>query len=204
MKIIKIADFPRKKLYEQYIDAIQPICYATVNVDISQIVKYDKINPVMMYCIQNAAQKEKHFHYDFYNENELVYYDNVCTNLVVVGNDGELHYASIPYNERYDDFENDYIKITKYCRENNADYTLDNCAKIETSTTTSVVFESVQSGYGSKLLRPFLAWGKYEKKLFKSCVKITIRFHHALLDGGIISRFFVYLQEELKKFKINS
>ena len=45
-------------------------------------------------------------------------------------------------------------------------------------------------------------WGKYVKKFMHTELKITLRFHHALIDGEHAGMFFNELQNQIKKLKL--
>ena len=49
---------------------------------------------------------------------------------------------------------------------------------------------------------PFLAWGKYRHKLFKTTLPISFQFHHAQMDGFEAARFLNELQKVIDNLKI--
>ena len=46
---------------------------------------------------------------------------------------------------------------------------------------------------------PFLIWGKYQKGLFRTTLKLSFQFHHTQMDGAHAGRFLHLLQETIRK-----
>lgn len=58
------------------------------------------------------------------------------------------------------------------------------------------------SVYSELFTNPFLAWGKYRSKLFKTTLSISFQFHHAQMDGFEAARFLNGLQETINGLTI--
>lgn len=46
---------------------------------------------------------------------------------------------------------------------------------------------------------PFLIWGKYQKGLFRTTLKLSFQFHHTQMDGAHAGRFLARLQETINR-----
>ena len=78
----------------------------------------------------------------------------------------------------------------------------DDGALISTSAVVNYPFESFSLELSETFWDNFLLWGKYYSKGFKKYLNITLRFHHALIDGRTAGEFFNSLQKEIDNFKI--
>lgn len=80
MKIVKVEDFVNKKEYKKFFKAALPVCSLTSSIDVTKLYRqknHHKFNCMMCFCVQNAGQKHNLCHFDFKDENNLIYYDNV-------------------------------------------------------------------------------------------------------------------------------
>ena len=49
---------------------------------------------------------------------------------------------------------------------------------------------------------PFIIWGRYRKKLFKTILPLSFQFHHTQMDGLEAAGFLEDLQREINTLKI--
>ena len=56
--------------------------------------------------------------------------------------------------------------------------------------------------YSELFTNPFLAWGKYRRKFFKTTLPISFQFHHAQMDGFEAARFLNELQKVMDRLKV--
>lgn len=49
---------------------------------------------------------------------------------------------------------------------------------------------------------PFMIWGRYKRKIFKSTLTISFQFHHTQMDGAHAGRFLENLQKEIYNLKV--
>ena len=63
-------------------------------------------------------------------------------------------------------------------------------------------FDITRVSYSELFTNPFLAWGKYRCKLFKTMLPISFQFHHAQMDGSEAARFLNGLQETVNGLTI--
>ena len=51
--------------------------------------------------------------------------------------------------------------------------------------------------YSGIFNNPFLIWGRYRKKWFKTFLKVSFQFHHTQMDGAHAAHFLDLLQREI-------
>ncbi|GAB1359244.1 hypothetical protein MASR1M31_10250 [Porphyromonadaceae bacterium] len=56
--------------------------------------------------------------------------------------------------------------------------------------------------YNGIFNNPFIVWGKYKKRLFKTTLTISFQFHHTQMDGAHACRFLDGLQQEIDHLKV--
>ena len=204
---VDLKEYEYAEMYERFIKEPAPSVSVTGNFDITNVYKQKQkghsLNALLCYCVLQAAQKVDEFHYSI-KEDGLYYYDYVKTNAVVNGKNGQLYYADYKYFDNFKDFEEEYKKITKYCEENCTHFSEDTGALVSTSAIPGFPFTSFSLGISITFWDHFIMWGKYEKKGFKKKLNISLRFHHATIDGQRAAKFFNELQNEFKKIKVKN
>lgn len=202
---VNLKKFERVEQYNRFIKEKTPSVCVTGCFDVTNLYKIKKrghsFNCLMCYCIQQAGQNVKEFHYAI-KEDGLYYYKNVKTNAVIDGIDGQLYYGDYKYNEKFDDFEKEYQRVNEYCSKNCMHLQEDTGALLSTSAVIGYPFTSITLGLSDTFWDNFLMWGKYEKKLFKVKLNVTLRFHHATIDGQRAAIFFNELQKQINNLKI--
>ena len=204
MKIINIDDFKYGKRVRRFKDAPNPFYNATTIVDITPLVhlrKKHKLNAMLCYCIQNAGQMIEQCHYDFRDENTIVYYEKVYVNWVIDNKAGLHSYVGIPHQEKFCDFEKLYNFYNEKYAENCEHYFVDGQSLLATTAIINRKFESFDCGYTSDFLRSMLIWGKFYRKRVKYYLNMTFRFNHAFFDGKSSGEFFNQLQNQIYSFK---
>ena len=115
------SEFKYATMYDRFISEKTPSLCATGKFDVTNIYKIykkgHKFNALMCYCIMQAAQKVEVFHYSI-KDDGLYYYENVKSNAVINGVDGQLYYVDYKYHDNFKDFEEEYIKANEYCSKN--------------------------------------------------------------------------------------
>ena len=206
-EIVDVEKSSRKKAYDKFINAKNPMMTMTSKVDITRLYKLSKkgfkLNCLLMYAIIKAAEKNENFYYELKGK-QLVKFDKLSSNVVIYGDDGELYYVTIPDCQNYLLFEKTYVELVEKCKKECSHYYLSDAALLGTSAVVNSTFESIVCGYTEDFLSHFLTWGKYEKRLTKVNLNISFRFHHALLDGRDVGEFFANLNKIVADFKIDS
>lgn len=203
---IVLDNYKRKEMFLRFLNEPHNSVCVSGEFDITKIFKYSKkghkLNCIMLYCIQQAANKIEDFHYKIKNK-ELHYSEKVLTCSVAKGKDDSLYYITYPHQNNYSNFEKQYIELNNYAYNNCEHYWLKEEAKISTSAMVGFPFLSISSDVQSDYSNHYMLWGNYRKKFFKVKLNISFKFHHALLDGEMAVMFFNKLQEEFYNFNCN-
>ena len=141
------------------------------------------------------------YHYQILSDG-LYRYQNVKVNAVVMGSDNQLYFGDFKYANNFKDFNKEYKRVLEYCYKNNCHFIEDTGSLMATSAVINYPFESFSYGMSPTFGDNFLMWGKYKKKFLKKELNITLRFHHALIDGQHAGMFFNELQKQISNLKI--
>ena len=202
---VDLKQFAGEPMYSRFIQEKSPSVCVTGCFDITNIMKLKKeghsLNALICYCIQQAGQKIEEFHYSIQKDG-LYYYDYIKTNSVVKAKDGQLYYPDYKYNADFIKFEQEYNRANNYCINNCTSLIEDTGAMLGTSAVINYPFTSFSIDISSDFWDNFLMWGKYERKYFKHYLNITLRFHHATIDGEHAGLFFKELQHQFNTIKI--
>ena len=72
---------------------------------------------------------------------------------------------------------------------------------IGTSAITNVDIDGAVGMNSGIYNNPFMIWGRYKKKLFKTSLSISFQFHHTQMDGAHAGAFLERLQCEIYKLR---
>lgn len=203
---VDISQYKHSEMYQRFIKEKTPGVCVTGKFDVTNIRRINKrkkhkFNALLCFAVMQAAQKCDDFHYQI-NPDGLYYYQNVKVNSVVRGDDGGLYNAEYKYTDNFYEFEKNYLAIREYCKTQCKHYSEDTGALISTSAMIGFPFESAAVNLSDIFIANFLVWSSYKKSFFKTYLNITLRFHHATIEGQAAALFFKTLQEEIKNLKI--
>ena len=161
-----------------------------------------KTNMLMCWCIGQAASGIHEF-YTLPAGGHLWQYDRLAVNTVVKTMNGDAHLCDIPFSANIHQFIEDYLQLTSQVHDTNEDHLLgEDYMAIDTSALVECEIDGVASVYSELFTNPFLAWGKYRRKFFKTTLPISFQFHHAQMDGFEAARFLNELQKVIDKLNI--
>ena len=202
---VNLKNYKYNAMYERFIKEPSPSVCVTGSFDITNVWKQKKrghsLNALLCYCILHAAQKIEAFHYSI-KEDGLYYYEYMKTNAVVNGKDGLLYYADYKYFDTFQEFEREYNRVNKFCYEHCTNFQEDTGSLIGTSAIPGFPFTAISLDVSISFWDNFVLWGKYEKKRLKKILNISLRFHHATIDGQRAAMFFNELQKQFSTIKI--
>lgn len=199
-------DTTRKKAFELWMNAPNPMVTFFKTLDVTNLVKVSKkrklkFNMLINYCIGRAASSVKEFYILPVGE-KLIQYDTLAVNTIVKNMDGEVSSCDIQYRENLDEFNADYLKYATSVAENCQDRDLSgNCMVIGTSAIVDTEIDGAVGMNSGIFNNPFIIWGKYRRKLFKIFLPISFQFHHTQMDGAHAGRFLENLQKEIDCIK---
>lgn len=203
-EVVDLKTSSRANAFAMFKDAAVPTLWLCSKFDVKPLVLLKKkgfrFNALMLYCILKACRKFEGCYYDVKGE-DLVKYDSMCIDMVVEGKDKQLYYVDLPYFDSFLDFNNEYETVRKYCYENccNRKFIGRDHACMSTSAVVNRQFEMIIPNFFRDFYNPFFAWGKIEKRLCKRELNISIRAHHACMDGQEIGKIFNEIQRNINQ-----
>lgn len=204
MKEVNPQDATRAYAFEMWMNAPMPMVTFFKTLDVSNLVKISrkrkmKFNMLMCYCIGMAASKVKEF-YMLPVGNKLMKYDSIAVNTIVANVTGEVSSCDIPFSDDLQQFNNDYLLLTKQVAQSCTDHDLSQQSMvIGTSALAQYEIDGAVGMYSGIFNNPFMIWGKYKRAWFKIILTVSFQFHHTQMDGAHASRFLEYIQKEIDK-----
>lgn len=197
----------RKTAFEMWMKAPMPMLTLLKTLDVTNIVKAVrrsgyKFNMLMCWCIGRAACGMKEFYLLPVGE-KLLKYDKIAVNTIVKTADGNINTCDIPFSKDLKKFNRDYLRLTGRVHIKCEAYDLSSeYMVIGTSAISGYAIDGAVNIYAGFYNNPFLIWGKYRKKLFKTELPVSFQFHHTQMDGMEAAEFLERLQREIKNLKI--
>ena len=199
-------DTTREMAYKLWMKAPNPMVTFFKTLDVTNLVKISnrkklKFNMLMDYCIGRAASAVKEF-YVLPVGDKLIEYDKIAVNTIVKNNIGEVSSCDILYKDDLHEFDSDYLKYTKEVAESRADRDLsEECMVIGTSAIIDTEIDGAVGMNSGIYNNPFMIWGRYRKKLFKTYLPVSFQFHNTQMDGAHAGKFLSKLQKEIVNLK---
>ena len=73
---------------------------------------------------------------------------------------------------------------------------------IGTSALVQTEIDGAVNIYAGCYNNPFIIWGKFRKRWFRTLLPVSFQFHHTQMDGAHAARFLELLQEEIRQFRL--
>lgn len=206
MREINPKETTRAYAFEMWMQAPMPMVTFFKTLDISRLAKISKkngmkFNMLMCYCIGKAASAIKEFYILPVGE-KLMQYDSIAINTIVANNKGEINSCDIPFCNDLEQFNNDYLRLTKQVAETCTDYDLSQQNMIiGTSAMAQYEIDGAVGMYSGIFNNPFLIWGKYKHSWRKKTLIVSFQFHHTQMDGVHAARFLNTIQQEINNLK---
>lgn len=208
MKEVNPETTTRAYAFKMWMNAPMPMVTFFKTLNVSNLIKISrkrklKFNMLMCYCIGMAASKIKEF-YMLPIENKLMEYDSIAVNTIVANSVGEVSSCDIPFSNNLQQFNNDYLCLTKQVAQSCTDHDLSlRSMVIGTSALAQYEIDGAVGMYSGVFNNPFMIWGKYKRTWFKTTLTVSFQFHHTQMDGAHASQFLNYIQEEINKISYN-
>ncbi len=195
----------RAKAYELWMNAPNPMVTFFKTLDVTPLLKTSrrkslKFNMLMCYAIGKAASEIKEF-YILPVQKELIKYDGIAVNTIVKNRNGEVSSCDIPFNGDLAQFNKDYLRLTKECAESCRNHNIFDSMVIGTSAIIDAEIDGAVGMNSGIFNNPFIIWGKYRKKGFKTTLSLSFQFHHTQMDGAHAGRFLKLLEENISNIK---
>ena len=199
---INPAETSRAYAFEMWMKAPNPMVTFFKTLDVSRLVKISrrtgmKFNMLMCYCIGKAASGIPEF-YLLPVDNKLMKYDDIAVNTIVANSKGGVSSCDIPYSDDLLLFNQQYLQLTKQVAESCTNHDLTESMVIGTSALAQYEIDSAVGMYSGIFNNPFMIWGRYKRRLFKTMLTVSFQFHHTQMDGAHAAKFLDAVQKEIK------
>lgn len=201
MKEINPALTTRAYAYKMWMQAPMPMVTFFKTLDVTNLVRISKkkglkLNMLMCWCIGKAASSIKEF-YMLPVGDKLILYDTIAVNTIVANKNGEVSSCDIPFSEDLNQFNHNYLQLTKQVAETCQNHDLTESMVIGTSALVNYEIDGAVGMYSGIFNNPFLIWGKFKKRFFRKYLTVSFQFHHTQMDGAHAAQFLEKLQHEI-------
>lgn len=201
MKEINPKETSRAYAFEMWLKAPMPMVTFFKTLDVSPLLKISKrkglkFNMLMCYCIGKAASGIKEF-YMLPVGDKLIGYETIAVNTIVANKDGEVSSCDIPFSAELPKFNDDYLRLTREVADSCVNHDLPESMVIGTSALAQYEIDGAVGMYSGVFNNPFMIWGKYRHRFFKTTLMVSFQFHHTQMDGAHAARFLDCLQKEI-------
>ncbi len=203
MKEVNPRTTTRAYAFEMWMKAPMPMLTFFKTLNVSKLLRVSrrkslKFNMLMCWCIGKAAAGIKEF-YMLPVGDKLIQYDTIAVNTIVKNKDGEVSSCDIPFTGSLDEFNANYLKLTKQVAQSCENHDILDSMVIGTSAMARYEIDGAVGMYSGIFNNPFMIWGKYRKGFFKTTLTVSFQFHHTQMDGAHASAFLDALQREIDK-----
>lgn len=206
MKEVDPRETTRAYAFEMWMDAPMPMLTFFKTLDVTRLVRISKrsglkFNMLMCWSIGRAASRIKEF-YMLPVGRKLVQYDRLAVCAIVANREGEVSSCDIPFSDDLQQFSAEYLRLTRQVAESCTNHDLPESMVIGTSALASYEIDGAVGMYSGVFNNPFLIWGKYRRRFFRTTLTVSFQFHHTQMDGAHAARFLENLQEEIQRLKV--
>ena len=193
----------RAEAYALWMNAPNPMVAFFKTLDVTPLVRLSrkrglKFNMLLCWCIGKAASEIKEF-YLLPLGRELLQYDSIAVNTIVKNKTSEVSSCDVPFSNDLAQFSADYLRLTREAAERCENHDLTDRMVIGTSAIVDTEIDGAVGMNSGIFNNPFIIWGKYQKGLFRTTLKLSFQFHHTQMDGAHAGRFLERLQETINR-----
>lgn len=205
MTEVNPADTTRAMAFDLWMKAPMPMVTLFKTLDVTRLVRISrrrhvKFNMLMCWCIGRAASQVKEFMM-LPVDGKLIRYDNLAVNTIVADSRGEVSSCDIPFTADIASFNADYLRLTRQVAESCMSHDLTDSMVIGTSALTQFDIDGAVGMYSGIFNNPFMIWGRYRRRLFRTTLMVSFQFHHTQMDGAHAARFLDLLQREISSLR---
>ncbi|MBR6031228.1 MAG: chloramphenicol acetyltransferase [Bacteroidaceae bacterium] len=195
----------RAYAFEMWMKAPMPMVTFFKTLDVTRLVRMSKrrglkFNMLMCWCIGKAASGIKEF-YLLPEGDKLMRFDSLAVNTIVANREGEVSSCDIPFSEDLSLFNEQYLTLTRQVAETCKNYDLPDSMVIGTSALARYDIDGAVGMYSGIFNNPFLIWGKYKRRFFKTTLTVSFQFHHTQMDGVQAACFLDELQRTITSLR---
>ena len=191
----------RAAAYALWMNAPNPMVTFFKTLNVTPLVRLSrrkglKFNMLICFCIGQAATGIRQF-YMLPVGRELMRYDTIAVNTIVKNVSGEVSSCDVPFSDRLAQFNADYLRLTRQVVQSCENHDLTDSMVIGTSAIIDTEIDGAVGMNSGIFNNPFIIWGRYHRRLFKTTLKLSFQFHHTQMDGAHAGRFLRRLQENI-------
>lgn len=203
MKEVNPQETDRAYAFEMWMKAPMPMVTFFKTLDVSRLVRFSrkrqlKFNMLMCWCIGRAACQIKEF-YLLPVGDKLMRYDRIAVSTVVADKKDGISSCDLPFSDHLPTFDADYQWLTRQVAESCRNHDLPESMVIGTSALTRFDIDGAVGMYSGVFNNPFMIWGRYRKRWFRTRLTVSFQFHHTQMDGAHAALFLDRLQQEIDR-----
>lgn len=201
MQEVNPKETTRAFAFEMWMKAPMPMVTLFKTLNVTRLCRISrrrrlKFNMLMCWCIGKAANHVKEF-YMLPVGDKMMRYDSIAVNTIVANSEGEVSSCDIPFSDSLSKFNADYLRLTRQVAETCENHDIADSMVIGTSALAGYDIDGAVGMYSGVFNNPFMIWGSYRKKWFKTYLTVSFQFHHTQMDGAHAARFLNLLQQEI-------
>ena len=195
----------RAQVFELWMNAPNPMVTFFKTLDVSPLVRLSrrrklKFNMLLCWCVGKAASEVKEF-FLLPVGGELLKYDSLAVNTIVKNKTGEVSSCDVPFSEDIRKFNRDYLELTSEVAQSCQNHDLSQSMVIGTSAIIDTEIDGTVGMNSGIFNNPFMIWGKYRRRFFRTTLTVSFQFHHTQMDGAHAGRFLELLQRNIRSVK---
>ena len=196
----------RAQAFELWMNAPNPMVTFFKTLDVSPLVRLSrhrklKFNMLLCWCVGKAASEVKEF-FLLPVGGELLKYDSLAVNTIVKNKNGEVSSCDVPFNDDIRKFNCDYLELTSEVAQTCRNHDLAQSMVIGTSAIIGTEIDGAVGMNSGIFNNPFMIWGKYRRRFFRTTLTVSFQFHHTQMDGAHAGRFLELLQRNIRSIKM--
>jgi len=193
---------PRAQAFELWMNAPNPMVTFFKTLDVSPLVRLShrrklKFNMLLCWCVGKAASGVKEF-FLLPVGRELFKYDSLAVNTIVKNKTGEVSSCDVPFNDDIQKFNRDYLELTSEVAQTCRNHDLAQSMVIGTSAIIDTEIDGAVGMNSGIFNNPFMIWGKYRRRFFRTTITVSFQFHHTQMDGAHAGKFLEFLQRNIR------
>lgn len=191
----------RAEAFRLWMSSPMPMVTLVKTLDVGRLIQVSRknnirFNTLMCWCIGKAASGVEEF-FTLPEKGKLFRYDRLAINVIVDNSKGGINSCDIPFSDDLQQFNRDYLTLTATAARDCKSSFLEDHLVVGTSAMVQTELDCIVNQYTDQFCNPFLAWGRYRKRWFKTTLPISFQFHHVQMDGGHAARFLDELQRTI-------
>ena len=160
MKEVNPKETTRAYAFEMWMNAPMPMLTFFKTVDVTRLVRISKrtglkFNMLMCWCVGKAASHIKEF-YMLPIGRKLMQYDNLAVCTIVANREGEVSSCDVPFSDNLQQFNADYLRLTKQVAESCRNHDLTDSMVIGTSALAQYEIDGAIGMYMEMYIDCFL------------------------------------------------